>query len=193
LSGGAYHITQPLCLYFESLKNLSYGQPDQVNAEVKSFLPTIRKKIPLKDIYPSLGEDQNPITLAMAAMDFGNLLLNPNIRTDFQGAEEFYLEAKKRIEPLPELNNNLALVMAWQGNHPKASALLRETLVQFPKLAQYLENPLENPQAKILFDVPDPRFLKIPKIKFGALQKIPISEYLREMAQIQSTSRDLNS
>jgi glycosyltransferase involved in cell wall biosynthesis len=184
LSGGAYHIAQPLCLYFESMKNLSYGQPDQVNAEVKTFLPAIRKQIALKDIYPSLVDDQNPVSVAMAAMDFGNLLLNPNIRADFQGAEAFYLEAQKRIASLPELNNNLSLALSLQGKRAEASALLQETLLHFPKLAQYLENPGESPQAKILFEVPDVRFLNIPKIKFGALQKVPILDYLQAMAQI---------
>ncbi len=174
---GAHHIRQPLCLYFESRKNLSYQDPAECNREVNKFLPEYRMKLPLKSIYPHLVEIVSPKIAGLAEMDLGNLFINPNGRVGYPEAIHHYRQAEKLLGPMPEISNNIAFALGKMGMQSEADKLLRNTIAEFPGLAQHLGTNNQFLEAIIYFVLPDSFLDRMPKVIFGAQQRVSLSEY----------------
>lgn len=124
---GAYHINEPLGLYFESQKNLSYGDQAKVKEEVNRFIGRYRTSILLEEIYPFLKEDQTPTARVVALVDWANHLAWLAGYPGLDVAEQLYRQAiAVEGSPTAGIQNNLALLSYRRGQRSAAIELLRK-------------------------------------------------------------------
>lgn len=125
LRGGAVHVREALCLYYESSQSLSYGDHRRTNQEVDRFLRPARRDADLAKVYPFLSSDRSPAALAAAAVDFAILMLHPKSR---QGPAEAEHHARKALEaagPTAPALGCLAFAQFLQGRLEDAKASMR--------------------------------------------------------------------
>lgn len=132
---GAIHLKEPLALYYESQKNLSYGNQPLVDKEVDSFLRPLRLSTPMETIYPFLRVEHTKIARLAAAMDYSAVLLHPLARRGPVEALTRLLEVLKEVGMVPELVNNLALILLVLGQKAEAQNLMRKTLAENPGIS----------------------------------------------------------
>ncbi len=177
LLGSAYHIPLPLCLQYEAKHNIPYGQSYDAKLEISRFLPDLRMATSMDVLYPFLKTDRSPQALGLAALDFGTLLLDQNGRVGYAEAEFFYRIALTKLGDLPEVINNLAYVLGFQGKKDEAGKLLLDAIQRFPALKDYLNLDGPFPQAKRLFSLEYPALQALPKIIFRVEQRLPLHKY----------------
>jgi hypothetical protein len=87
---------------------------------------------------------------------------------------------------VPEVINNLAFVLGYQGKKEEAGRLLRDAMQKFPALKSYVNLDGPHPQAKRLFSLEYPALQKLPRIIFRVEQRIPIETYHARLLEKKS-------
>lgn len=125
LAGGAVHVREALCLYYESSRSLSYGDHGRTNQEVDRFLRPARRDADLAKLYPFLAADRSPAARAAAAIDFAALMLHPKSRQGAAEAEHHARHALESAGPLAPAMACLAFAQFLQGNLEAAKDTMR--------------------------------------------------------------------
>jgi glycosyltransferase involved in cell wall biosynthesis len=178
LASGARHLDQALCLYFESSKNLSYGDQDAVNREVNSFLPRYRRDVPLAAIYPFLHSDSSPAALAAARVDLASLFLHPLARVGAAEAEHHLRAAQAAVGKAPEISGNLFVALVEQQRFEEAKDILVDLECNHPQHAARIVADLgAKPPVRTLFRLAHPGLTALAPVAFAEHARLPLTAY----------------
>jgi FkbM family methyltransferase len=180
MSRGAQHIAEIMTLYHESRSNLSF-QIDEVIPEVQRFLPRLRRKIPLEQIYPFLTSDPSGTAKAAALVDFADYMMGVAgfIFVDFELAEDLYTDALALAPGQPDIIGNLVIAKVAREKRGEAFELLQQCQVQTPRLKHYLN----------LLKAGGAPGLAVAHLQYSGLRAMPPVKQLREILILLPSAR----
>ncbi len=178
LSAGAFHLAEPLALYYESPKSLSYSDPSGIAKEITRFLPGYRRTLPMEKIYPYLEKDHSSRALSLAHTDLGIQFIHPLSLIEPEAAEFHFRKALELDASAPESVLNLIIALEEQHKTSEANRLMlgldAHQAATFIRLKAAVAN---KPGSKVLFALPHPGIESLPAIVHGANCRVSLQDY----------------